>query len=78
MNRADLPGAIAASFTSRGDRAGAARGLFGPASWWAMKTSAARWYDFVRESRGQDVPRNLTQVVAEVEERLRPVLECLP
>ena len=78
MNLADLPEAIAVSFTSRGDTTAAARSLFGRDSWWAMKTSAARWQDFVRESRGQDVPGDLARVVAEVAERLRPILERLP
>jgi hypothetical protein len=78
MRLADLPGAIAASFTSRGDAPADARALFGRGSWWAMKTSSARWQDFVRQSRGQEVPRDLLRVVAEVAERLGPVLERLP
>jgi hypothetical protein len=78
MTRADLPEAIAVSFTSRGDPAAAARALFGRASWWGMKTSAARWLDFVEESRGQDVPNSLARAVAEVAERLGPILEHLP
>jgi hypothetical protein len=78
MDPAALPEAIAASFTSRGDTTADARSLFGRASWWAMKTSAARWQDFVRESRGQEVPGNLGRVVAEVAGRLGPILERLP
>ena len=78
MNRAALPEAIAASFTSRGDTTADARSLFGRDSWWTMKTSSARWQDFARESRGQEVPGNLTQVVVEVAQRLRPILERLP
>jgi hypothetical protein len=78
MNPADLPGAIAASFTSRGSPAAQARELFRPDSWWAMKTSSARWHDFVKESRGQDVPANLARVVADVAGRLGPILERLP
>ncbi|HEY7158159.1 MAG TPA: nucleotidyl transferase AbiEii/AbiGii toxin family protein [Gemmataceae bacterium] len=78
MRRADLPEAIAASFTSRGNTPADARSVFNRDSWWSMKMSAARWQDFVKESRGQEVPRNLTDVVAEVAERLRPILECLP
>ena len=38
----------------------------------------ARWYDFVSESPGQEVPGDLARVVAEVAERLGPVLERLP
>lgn len=78
MSLADLPEAIAASFTSRGNTTADARALFARDSWWTMKRSAARWQDFIKDSRGQDVPRNLANVVAEVAERLRPVLECLP
>ncbi len=79
MNVAELPEAIAASFTSRGDSPTAdARSLFGRDSWWTMKTSSARWQDFVKESKGQDVPPNLARVVAEVAERLAPILERLP
>jgi hypothetical protein len=78
MDFAELPDAIAASFTSRGDTPAAARSLFGRESWWGMKTSAARWYDFVSESPGQEVPGSLAEVVAEVAQRLGPVLEQLP
>jgi hypothetical protein len=78
MNQADLPGAIAASFTSRGDAPGAARALFGRDSWWSMKMSRARWQDFVQQSRGQDVPGDLAGVVAEVTGQLEPILERLP
>jgi hypothetical protein len=78
MDLAALPEAIAVSFTSRGDKAAAARSIFARDSWWAMKTSQARWQDFVRQSRGQDVPRDLARVVADVAERLNPILERLP
>jgi hypothetical protein len=78
MNVAELPGAIAASFTSRGDTTARARSIFGRNSWWTMKMSSARWQDFVRESKGREVPRNLRDVVAEVAGRLRPILERLP
>src|SRR6185437_1426691 len=78
MNEADLPEAIAASFTSRGNTTADARTLFERDSWWTMKRSAARWQDFVKQSKGQEVPRNLACVVAEVAERLAPLLERLP
>jgi hypothetical protein len=78
MTLADLPEAIAVSFTSRGSTTAEARSLFGRDSWWAMKMSEARWRDFVRESRGQEVPKDLARVVAEVAERLGPILERLP
>ena len=78
MNDAELPAAVAASFTSRGSTTADARRLFGRAAWWAMKSSAARWRDFVQSSRGQEVPADLAGVVAEVARRLRPTLERLP
>jgi hypothetical protein len=78
MDPADLPEAIAVSFTSRGDTTADARALFRRDSWWAMKMSSARWQDFVRASGGQEVPAGLARVVAEVAERLGPVLERLP
>jgi hypothetical protein len=43
-----------------------------------MKLSSARWLDFVKASQGQDVPRDLASVVAEVADRLKAVLEGLP
>ncbi len=43
-----------------------------------MKMASARWMDFVKQHRGQETPRNLGQVVAEVAERLGPILEQLP
>lgn len=77
----ELTGAIACSFTSRGNTVAEARAVFGPASWWGMKMSAARWRDFVEESAaesaGRTVPENLPAVVAEVAARLQPVLEQL-
>jgi hypothetical protein len=78
MRAADLPEAIAVSFTSRGDTPADARSLFGRDAWWGMKTSTARWRDFARESRGQEVPGDLARVVAEVAGRLGPILERLP
>jgi hypothetical protein len=78
MEDAELPGAIAASFASRGDTSEHARAIFGPGSWWGMKTSSARWRDFVRASQGMNVPRDLAAVVAEVGARLAPILERLP
>jgi hypothetical protein len=78
MDDGDMIGAIAASFTYRGFTSDDARALFGPGSWWGMKMSSARWHDFVRASRGQDVPRDLTAVVASVSSRLAPILERLP
>ena len=78
MNHAELPAAIAASFTSRGNTMADARSLFRRDAWWTMKMSRARWQDFVEESGGYSVPRNLADVVAEVAGRLGPVLEGLP
>jgi hypothetical protein len=78
MDAAELPEAITLSFTSRGNTPADARTVFGRDSWWAMKMSRARWHDFVKESRGQEVPGDLARVVAEIAERLKPVLEQLP
>jgi hypothetical protein len=78
MNQADLPEAIAASFTSRGDAPADARALFGRDAWWSLKTARARWHDFVKESKGQEAPGDLARVVAEVAGRLAPILERLP
>ncbi|MGE3809208.1 MAG: nucleotidyl transferase AbiEii/AbiGii toxin family protein [Gemmataceae bacterium] len=77
MRSADLPAAIAASFTSRGDKAVDARAVFGPDSWWGMKTSRVRWQDFVRAAGGPETPANLEQVVAAVSALLGPALEAL-
>jgi hypothetical protein len=78
MNAAALREAIAAYLADLG-RAGAdARSLFGPAAWWGLKFSSARWQDFVAESRGRAVPKDLAGVAAGVADRLIPVLEGLP
>jgi nucleotidyltransferase AbiEii toxin of type IV toxin-antitoxin system len=78
LDDAELRGAIAAYLADLGRTGGDARAVFGPSSWWGMKLSSARWLDFVKASRGQDVPRDLATVVAEVAGRLAPVLEGLP
>jgi hypothetical protein len=78
MDAAELPAAIAASFTSRGNAAADARAVFAHEAWWIMKRSAARWHDFVEASRGMEVPDSLADVVAEVAGRLEPILENLP
>jgi hypothetical protein len=78
MDSALLREAITASFTDLGGTGEDARALFGASSWWGMKLSSARWFDFVGSSRGQDAPRDLATVVAEVRGRLAPVLEGLP
>jgi hypothetical protein len=75
---ADLRGAIAAYMADMGCTGADARAVFGPSSWWGMKRSSARWLDFVKSSRGQDVPRDLGGVLAEVAGRLAPILEDLP
>jgi hypothetical protein len=78
MNLSQLPEAIAASFRSRGNTNDDARAVFGRGSWWGVKTSSARWQAFAEQSDGQNVPGNLASVVAEVRERLGPILERLP
>jgi hypothetical protein len=70
--------AIAGYMADLGRTGADARAMFGPSAWWSMKRSAAHWLDFVKASRGLDVPRNLADVVAEIAGRLAPVLEGLP
>jgi hypothetical protein len=78
MDEGDLSEAIAASFASRGNTMAEARAIFGPDSWWGMKTSAVRWQEYVKESRRKDLPPDLGSVVAKVAERLNPILERQP
>lgn len=78
MDDGNLRKAIAAYLADLGGTGDDARAIFGSASWWGMKLSAARWLDFVKASRGQDAPRDLAAVVAEIAARLNPVLEGLP
>jgi hypothetical protein len=75
---AELRRAIAAYLADLGGAGDDARAVFGPSSWWGMKRSSARWLDFVKSSRGQDAPRDVAAVVAEVAARLAPILEGLP
>jgi hypothetical protein len=49
--------------------------LFAPDSWWTMKMASARWHDFVQGGTSLQAPGNLTTVVAEVANRLAPILE---
>jgi hypothetical protein len=77
MDDADLRGAITAYLADVDGTGDDARALFGPASWWGMKMASARWLDFVKSSRGQDVPRDLATIVAEIARRLAPILEGL-
>jgi hypothetical protein len=77
MDDADLRTAVAAYLADLGRPLADARAVFGPASWWGMKLSSARWLDFAKASRGQDVPRDLAAVVAGVAGRLAPILEGL-
>jgi hypothetical protein len=78
MDDADLRKAIAAFLADAGGTGNDARAIFGPSSWWGLKLSLARWLDYVRSSRGQDVPEDLAAVVAEVAGYLAPVLEEIP
>ncbi len=77
MDDGDLRGAIAAYLADVGGNGNDARALFARSSWWSKKMSSARWLDFVKSSRGRDVPRDLATVVAEIARRLVPVLEGL-
>jgi hypothetical protein len=78
IDAGEARGAVAASFAALGRTGDDVRAVFGPSSWWGMKRSSARWLDFVKASRGRDVPRDLAAVVAEVAGRLAPILEGLP
>ncbi len=78
MNLEDLPEAIAVSFTSRGNTTADARSLFAPQSWWLMKMALARWHDFAEDTSGQEIPRDLARVVAQVAEQLNPISERMP
>jgi len=78
LDAALLRTAIADCLADVGGTGTDARALFGPASWWSMKLTGARWLDFVQAARGQDVPRDLAGVIAEVADRLGPLLEELP
>jgi hypothetical protein len=78
MDDAALREAIGAYMADMGATGDDTRALFGPSAWWGMKLSSARWLDFVKASRGQDMPRDLAAVVAEVAGRLAPILEDLP
>lgn len=69
--------AIATSFTSRGHTTSDARSLL-KRPWWARKSAAARWQDFVTARGGPDASGPLARVVAEVADRLQPTLERLP
>ena len=78
VNGAELREAIAAYMADMGGTGTDARAVFGPSAWWGMKLSSARWLDFAESVRGQNVPRDLAGVVAEVADRLAPILEGLP
>jgi hypothetical protein len=78
MDKCELRGAIAAYLADLGGTWDDARAIFAPASWWGMKLASARWLDFVKSSRRPDVPRDLAAVVAEVADRLGPILEGEP
>ena len=78
MVEADLCTSIAAYLADLGETGADARKLFGPASWWRMKLCSARWFDFAKSARGQDVPRELSAVITEIAGRLLPILEGVP
>ena len=78
LDDAALRQAIAAYMADLGGTGADARAVFGPASWWSMKRSSARWQDFAKSSPGQSVPRDLASIIADITERLAPVLEDLP
>jgi hypothetical protein len=78
MVPADLRAAITAYLSDVGGTGADALALFGPSSWWGLKLCSARWLDFARSRLGRHAPRVLAAVVAEVADRLAPVLEGSP
>ena len=78
MYEDDLPAAIVASFTSRGEAPETAKLLFTDNPCWAMKRSAARWYEFVRNNPDMKISADLTKIVETVSEQLQPILDRLP
>lgn len=70
MDAADLRDAVAAYLADVGGTVADARTLFGPAAWWGLKLSAARWRDYAAS--------DLAEVVAAIGGRLRPILEGTP
>jgi Nucleotidyl transferase AbiEii toxin, Type IV TA system len=78
MDAAALRAAIATYLTDLGRPLTEALELFAPSSWWGMKLCSARWLDFVKASREQDVPRDLAGVAANIAGHLNPILEGLP
>ncbi len=78
MDDADLRLAVVAYLADLGCTGAGGRKLFSRSSWWGMKLCSARWFDFARAARGQDIPTELSTVIAEVTDRLLPVLEGLP
>jgi hypothetical protein len=75
---ADLRAALAAYLGDVGATLADARALFAPGAWWELKLCSARWQDYARETTVRAVPRNLSEVVADVATRLLPVLEGSP
>lgn len=71
-----LAAAIATSFTSRGDKASDAKRVFADDAWWQLKTTSARWHDFLCKTK-VPVPEELQLVVDEVAGQLQPILEQL-
>ena len=89
MDDSAIREAIGATFQELGGTGRDARQVFGPESWWSTKHASARWGDYVhaaerhaagnaeRNAAGNAV-RNLSDVVAGVAARLKPLLEDLP
>jgi hypothetical protein len=78
MDDGEVRGAVAEDLAAIARTGADARALFGPESWWGMKRSSARWFDFAKSARRPDLPRDLSAVVAAVAGRLAPILEGLP
>lgn len=78
MDAAAVRDAVVAYLADVGATIDNAREMFGPAAWWGMKLSSARWLDYVGTPRGRAAPRQLSQVVDVIAGHLGPILENLP
>lgn len=78
MSAAELHAAVAAYLADIRRPGFAVAEAVGPDGWLHTKFASARWLDFVAESRGCAVPRELSAVAAGVAARLLPPPEGTP
>lgn len=75
MSVADLRTALAAYLADVRAAPADAKALFASESWWDTKMASARWFDYVKPRGVPQVPRDLADVIAEINARLAPVWE---